>query len=284
MNKHKSFLFNILIFIILQNLILSAQSNKFIDTVYYFKPGIGQNIGQSSDYYPLNIFGPPSPKATPMIPESSPSEILSIGLGGEIIVGFKNSYLIDGDGVDFIIFENAFINPLKNKVFAEPASVSVSEDGINFIEFPFDTLTLLGCAGITPTNGGANPFDINKSGGDGFDLSKLGIKKAKYIKIKDISQIIKENPEHPFYDPTISGFDLDAVAGIYVVQEQTSVGSDIDFHKIYSSIKVYNYLGQLICEFSNIALFDLQNKLIQGNYFVVLFNFSETKAIKLCIN
>lgn len=284
MNRFKSLLNCLLFLIILQTISLKAQTNQFIDTVYFFNPGLGQNTGQSSEYFPLNIFGPPSSKASSTIPESSPTEILSLGLDGEIIVGFKNSYLIDGIGVDFIIFENAFINPIKNKVFAEPAVVSVSEDGVNFVEFPFDSLTLDGCAGKTPTNGSANPFKIEVSGGDGFDLEKVGLKKAKYIKIKDISKIIKDNPNHPFYDPTISGFDLDAVAGIYVVPEQTGIQIQNKLNKKYLNICVYNYLGQKIDNFSDISVGELKNKLDKGFYILVLSSPFQVETIKLCID
>lgn len=284
MNNFKLMIFIVLTLIILQQFLSIAQTNKFIDTVYFFKAGTGQNIGQSPDFFPKNIYGPPSAKATSSIPESSPEEILSLGMGGEIIVGFRNGYLIDGDGVDFIVFENAFINPINKKIFAEPAVISVSEDGVNYLEFPFDSTNLVGCAGVTPTNGAANPFDINQSGGDGFDLAQVGLKKAKYIKIKDISQMIKDNPNHPFYDPTISGFDLDAVAGIYVLEEQASVQTNFETTQKYLQIQVYNFLGQKVGEFSNISVFELQNKLFKGNYIVILSSMLELKTIKLCVN
>lgn len=183
-----------------------------IDTVYSFFPGEGQNNGQDSEYYPMNIFGLPYPGATENTPVKSPEHVLSIGLGGEITVGFKNYIIIDKAGTDFIIFENSFLNPVNEKYFAEPAIVSVSCDGVNFIQFDFDSLTLEGCAGVMPTFG--NPAKPETCGGDKFDLSNIGIDSISHIKIKDISRFILDNPEHPFYDAIISGFDLDAVVGI----------------------------------------------------------------------
>ena len=188
-----------------------------IDTVYSFIPGTGQNSGQDSLYFPQNIFGNPDKRATKVTPANDPNQILSLGLGGEIIVGFKNYFIVNGEGSDFIIFENAFVNPLNGKVFAEPGRVSVSKDEINYIDFPFDSLTLQGCAGITPTFWNKK-YPLN-SGGDKFDLNDIGLDTINYIKIKDISQMLLDNPEHPFYDVTISGFDLDAVIGINYVKK-----------------------------------------------------------------
>lgn len=197
-----------------------------IDTVLYFKPGKGQNVGQDSAYFPMNIFNLPDSSASEYVGSSSPNNICSLGLGGEIVVGFKNYYIVDGEGADFTIFENAFINPITKRVFAEPGIVSISEDGINFAEFPFDSLSLEGCAGTRPTNGRANPFDPSISGGNPFDLEKIGMKKARFIKIKDFSEYVLGNKSHPFYDPTISGFDLDAVAGIHL--KPITSGSDME--------------------------------------------------------
>lgn len=260
-----------------------AQNNRFIDTVYHFQPGEGQNSGQSTEYFPKNIFGPPSKNATETIPESSPSEVLSIGMGGEIIVGFKDSYLVDGPGIDFIIFENVFLNPINQKLFAEPALVSVSEDGIKFIEFPFDSLTLEGCAGTKPTSGKANPFDYPHSGGNGFDIATLGLTKIKYIKIKDITEMILQNTSHPFYDPTLSGFDLDAIAGLYVVDEHTLVSDNQNSTISQCNITAYDYLGNKIVSFENISEPELFQALDKGCYFLVIQSNSVIHYKRICL-
>jgi len=189
----------------------------FIDTVYSFVPGSGQNAGQSTEYFPNNIFGAPSGNASWTIPESRPEELCSIGIGGEIIVGIINGVIRNGEGVDFVIFENAFQRLIDNKIFAEPAIVSVSQDGVNFITFPYNEWTLEGMAGKTPTNGQISPFDYPNCGGDGFDLSNLGLDYITHIKIKDVSLIVSINETHPYYQPQflVSGFDLDAVSIIY---------------------------------------------------------------------
>lgn len=194
-----------------------------IDTVFLFIPGKGQNIGQDSIYFPNNIFNLPRKEVSDKVPESNPENICSLGLGGEIIVGWKNYELVDFDGYDFTIFENAFVNPVTKNVFAEPATVSVSEDGVNFVSFPFNFATLEGCAGTKPTNGSANPFDPNESGGNSFDLSSIGISKIRFIKIKDICDSLIADQNHPFYTPIISGFDLDCVVGLHLVPIHTNV-------------------------------------------------------------
>lgn len=274
----------VLTFIILNYTTVYAQKNGFIDTVYSFNPGSGQNTGQSPEYFPLNIFGPPSQNASNSIPESNPSEILSLGFGGEIVVGFKNSYIYDGDGIDFIIFENAFVNPINKKIFAEPANVSVSEDGINYISFPFDSLTLEGCAGTKPTIGNQDPFDYNVSGGNGFDLSILGLKKAKYIKIRDISHFILENEKHPFYDPTISGFDLDAVAGIYVFDETNYINDFFNSQNKYEKLIIYNYLGSKIASYEHQSINEVKNLLESGCYLIETYSSYNIQLTKICVD
>ena len=87
-----------------------------IDTVINFSPGSGQSTGQSQEYYPLNIFGLPSDKANENVPENSPYEILSLGLGGKIIVSFKDYSIVDLEGADFIIFENVFCNLNRDEI------------------------------------------------------------------------------------------------------------------------------------------------------------------------
>lgn len=224
-----------LLLLIINNILLAE--GIFINTVISFNPGSGQNIGQSKDYFPQNIFGPPSRIASESVPESSPDNILSIGLGGEIIVA-NNQYIIkDGIGPDFTIFENAFINPINGKVFAEPATVSVSQDGIKWYDFPYEYSSLKGCAGMTPTNGSEDFNNPTISGGDQFDLSDIGLSYIRYIKIKDITEIILEDKNHYYYDPILSGFDLDAI--VYLNYEYQEILS-VEVEKYYDYFNISN--------------------------------------------
>lgn len=206
-----------------------------IDTVYSFTAGKGQNAGQSDEYYPENIFGFPSGKASYQIPEQNPEELLSLGFEGEIIVGFRDYKIVDHEGPDFIIFENAFENPVTGNLFVEPAKIAVSNDGINFREFQYDPETLVGCAGISPTIGNGNPCDPSSIGGDAFDLADIKIDSVTHIKITDISYMLKENPSHQYYDPIITGFDLDAVVGLHLIDRTLEVKEEKNAVIIYET-------------------------------------------------
>jgi hypothetical protein len=144
--------------------------------------------------------------------------VLSLGSGGEIVLGFGERGIADGPGPDFVVFENAFWpGGDASQVFAELGEVSVSEDGKSWQTFACDTQGdghggYPGCAGFTPTLVyDANklvPLEPEKSGGDAFDLADLGIRHARFVKIRDLKTM----------DPggTTSGFDLDAVCAIHV--------------------------------------------------------------------
>ena len=136
-NKKIIILVSVLLTFSVNQLLSQLVPGRGIDTVYSFKPGKGQNSGQGSEYYPQNIFGFPDTSASETFQASDPAQVLSIGLGGEIIVGFKGLEIVNGPGPDFTIFENAFLNPVTNKIFAEPAKIAVSDDGIKYYEFHF---------------------------------------------------------------------------------------------------------------------------------------------------
>jgi len=251
----------LLLLIISVNFAFSQYSIKSIDTVYNFTPGEGQNFGQSNEYYPQNIFGFPDTNATIQVPSANEYQILSLGFGGEIVLGIKNTKIINGNGIDFTIFENVFLNPALTKYFVEPAKVAVSQDGINFIEFPFDSTTLIGCAGTLPTQGKVNPFIPENCGGNVFDLNDLNLDYITYIKITDISKMVFDNPTHQYYDVTISGFDLDAVVAWFTEDINSSVG-ELNFS---NSIKVYSDYIEILAkinEFSSVCIYNLLGNIV----------------------
>lgn len=259
-----------------------------IDNVFSFTPGSGQNIGQSEEYFPENIFGLPSRNASQDFGESSPEEVLSLGLNGEIIVEFSNFSIIDGDGPDFTVFENAFKNPFNNLTYAEPAIISVSNNGVDFFEFPYDSTTLKGMAGVTPTNGKQDPFKPDLSGGDSFDLADVGIEKIRYIKIKDATEIIKNNPNHPYYDVTLTGFDLDAIVGLNYESIPASLKQNDFSIELYQNeiispipidINVVNYSGEVVEVRRNQNKYDLKF-LPTGAYIIVCSTSNKKKLIK----
>lgn len=226
-----------------------------MDTVIAFQPGSGQNTGQSPLFFPANVLRGPAAEANDTVPSLDSREICSIGLGGAIVLGLKNHVVVDGPGVDIIVFENAFIGPLK-KVFAEPAQVSVSKEGTTWVSFPFDSLTLEGCAGRTPTIGG-DPFAWPNCGGDGFDLATVGVDSVRYVRIQDVTSNLKSNSQHPYYDPSLTGFDLDVIT----VPHATLVATNTDLRveprttNVLASVvngngmvRVYNVYGTLLHE------------------------------------
>ncbi len=193
-----------------------------IDTVFAFEAGEGTDFGQGAEYFPLNVFGMPSAAARPDVPAATPEEVVSLGFEGMIIVGNTSQAIADRPGPDFVIFENAFEFGF-NRIYAEPGQVSVSQFGEVWHDFPCDAASLAGCAGTVPSTGDYEPFDAQRAGGNAFDLADLGLEWARYIRIRDVSRAVRDNSDHAFYDPTINGFELDAIVIINPIDLATDV-------------------------------------------------------------
>jgi hypothetical protein len=141
-------------------------------------------------------------------------DVLSLGDGGEIVLGFDVA-IVDEPGADFVVFENSF-EPSGDptSVVAEPAEVAVSEDGTTWTAFPCTATTYPygSCAGWHPVYATAespiDPRDPAKAGGDAFDLGSIGVKRARFVRIRDM------NGKFPAASPT-AGFDLDGVAVLH---------------------------------------------------------------------
>lgn len=177
--------------------------------VLYFTPGPGAGHGQET--FPEVVFGGP----TGVDAHHQSLDVLSLGRGGEIALGFDGGSIVDGDGPDFIVFENAFLVGTSNDpaiVFKELGEVSVSVDGVSWKTFPCqsDAYPYTGCAGWNPVlanaKNGISPTDPERAGGDPFDLADVGMKTARFVKIRDISSYGGNGD---------AGFDLDAVAVIH---------------------------------------------------------------------
>ncbi len=178
----------------------------FAQTVEFVSYGPGAGFGQSS--MPDVIKGPPRGAGE----LSGSLHVLSLGKGGSITIDLGNCPAVDKEGIDFIVFENAFLiggNPLAP--YAELGIVSASADGVNYFEFSCDSVSpppYTGCAGWHPiySNPGndIDPFDPAVAGGEGYDLTDIGLTKARYIKITDAGTTGSSG--------TTAGFDLDAVA------------------------------------------------------------------------
>jgi hypothetical protein len=191
-----------------------------VQEVMSVRYGVGAGHGQSA--MPAVVQGGPHGAGRRA---GSTSDVLSLGRGGEIVVGFGDYDVVDGPGPDLIVFENAF-EAAPYSPYAEPAFVGLSATGTadaNFIDFPCDPSQAqgdpqrhvwphAGCAGVRPVEANmltncVSPVDPQTAGGDAFDLADLGLQRARYLRIRDaeVSSCAK---------PTC-GFDLDAVVLIH---------------------------------------------------------------------
>lgn len=114
---------------------------------------------------------------------------------GYVILRWSDRKVTNGDGFDFVVFENPYIytSSSTGERFMEQIVVSLSIDGTNWVEFPHEytypnwsTLDSdeqysdlpqywTGFAGVKPVlyNEDDNKVDIEDAGGDQFDLDDL---------------------------------------------------------------------------------------------------------------
>jgi hypothetical protein len=159
------------------------------------------------------------------------------------VLRFDDNVIVNGDGVDFTVFENSFLvqgaGSITQPPFAEPGRVSVSQDGSNWLPFacPYDDSDAgpywPGCAGIYPVFSDGTisqphasiPTDVPiedlvgvsiltfesppGSGGDSFDLADVGLAWARYVRI-EAAPFVTTIP-----GPTNAAFDIDTVAAVH---------------------------------------------------------------------
>lgn len=189
------------------------RADRFVTEVVEFAPGPCAGFGAAQ--MPGVIEGPPEGAGT----LQGSFDVVSLGTGGEIVLGFGDNAIVDGPGVDFIVFENAFYaSGDPGQIASDLAEVSVSEDGESWTAFPcapqasasppFGT-----CAGWRPvlasSANGRSPFDPVSAGGDPFDLASVGVARARFVRIRDAAQTACPDQGAR---PTNYGFDLDAIA------------------------------------------------------------------------
>ncbi|MFP2956893.1 cell surface protein [Myxococcus sp. 1LA] len=188
--------------------------DPYADEVVLFEPGDSAGFGQ--DRFPDVVLGPPSGLGS----DNGSLDVLSLGRGGKIELRFTDIAVVDGPGVDLLVFENAFLVP-GGTTYSERGIVSVSDDGVTWHEFPCATTDAAGgypgCAGVTPVYAnpanGISATDPAVAGGDGFDLATVGLSRARYVRIVDAG--------NNRYGGTSGGFDLDAVAVVNGVSLQS---------------------------------------------------------------
>jgi len=188
------------------------QPAPYAESIVSFEPG--ESAGYNQMKLPDIVLGPPQVKN-----DGVPSlDVLSLGSGGEIVLGFGEQVIVDGPGPDLVVFENPFWpGGDESQVFAELGEVSVSEDGETWQTFACDTVGdgaghYPGCAGFTPAlkydAAALVPLDPAQTGGDAFDLAELGVARARFVKIRDLMTLAPAGIS--------SGFDLDAVGLVNV--------------------------------------------------------------------
>ncbi|MFV8749257.1 cell surface protein [Nannocystaceae bacterium ST9] len=178
-------------------------SDPFADEVVAFEPAEGSYFGH--ERMPEVVLGGPGGSL----------DVASLGCEGEIVVRFDEPGIVDGPGVDLIVFENPFAES-----FPEPGEVSVSEDGETWWVFACDPESGQGCAGVTPTGALGNPTDPDRAGGDGFDLATLaeGPAQVWFVRVRDRSREHWQPLGMNWCDPGQAGsggFDLDALAAVH---------------------------------------------------------------------
>lgn len=227
--------------------VFEASGDPYADGVVAFVPGASGGFGQSA--LPGVVLGPPLGAGA----FGGSLDVLSLGASGRIDLSFTDNVLVNGPGVDFTVFENAFLTlaafSLTGNPFAEPAQVSVSQDGVVWHSFPCAMTTPpfhAGCAGVYPVlANAANPAAPHASvpsttpiqdlvgvsvfgfvlpagsGGDSFDLSVVGLGWARYVRIE--ASPVATGPE----GPDNARFDLDAVSAVHSAPAADANGNGV---------------------------------------------------------
>ena len=182
----------------------------YASEVVEFSPGAG--AGHGAEEMPGVVLGPPESDGQ----TKGSLDVVSLGAEGTIVLGFGDRAIVDGEGADFIVFENAFyVGGESGRVWAEVGEVSVSRDGEEWRSFECRPEAggenrYPGCAGWHPTRdydpAKVQPLEPALTGGDPFDLSEVGLEKARWVRITDVSK--KGGAPS-------AGFDLDAVGIVH---------------------------------------------------------------------
>jgi len=221
-----------------------AAAEPFVDRVVTYTVGTGGGAGESA--LPGVVLGPPRGGGA----FQGSTDTFSLGLGGSIVLEFTDNVVVDGPGPDFTVFENPFLvrGTTTGPPYAEPGTVSVSADGVHWATFacaldqpPYYP----GCAGVYPVFANAAdpsapsplvptttpiqdlvgvPVDSFTpppgSGGDSFDLAAVGIHAIRFVRIDGGPIELRLGG--------LSGFDLDAIAGVHSIDTAGLVDTDGD--------------------------------------------------------
>ena len=201
--------------------------------------------------------------------QGTSSDIVCLGRGGEITFTF-DTLIVNGEGADFVCFENAL-----SHTFLELGWVEVSMDGVYFERFPNRSLTesLVGAFDdIDPTRIHGYCSKYRQGYGTPFNLDSVSLDTIQYVRFIDIvgNGNALDTDGNIIYDPYATtgsaGLDIDAVGVIHAgtLHEGIEEISSKDF-KIYpnpakdnlqliinneqvdiQTIEIYNIAGRLV--------------------------------------
>ena len=246
--------------------------------------------------------------------KSGVNGVVSLGDGGAAILTFS-SPIINGNGPDFAVFENAF-----NNTFLELAHVEVSSDGINYFRFESSSLSQINSQIMNEVNTTeiqnlagkyraqfGTPFDLE----DMIGITNLDVNNVTHVKIIDAIGSI--NQSYASYDsqgniindpfPTpyeTGGFDLDAIG---VIHSYVGIKESVNTFKVFPNPAkekvtiIFDNLSdktiQLI-DLNGVIVFQLKSKSNQidldlfryskGVYILKLIEGKNIKIQKLLIN
>jgi len=205
---------------------MEGGASRFITEVLSFDEGTCAGFcGSYTSETPGNVLatvaGPPIGGGA----GAGSEDVVSLGGGGSIVVGFGPNAIVDGPGIDFVVFENPF--DYGSSRYVEPGEVSVSDDGVTWTAFPCTDTTqampdggwgATQCAGMNlvysnPYTNKVSPFDLQHAGGDQYDLATIGVAHARFVRIRNI--VASEDCPEAGMRPDKNGFDLDAIAIIH---------------------------------------------------------------------
>ena len=160
-------------------------------------------------------------------------DVFVVGEGNYVVFEWKGKKVVNSKGDDIKVFENGFyIAGTKNRMALDLGTVEVSKDGENWISFPVSydetqfknsNIGKTGFVGTTPvylnmesSNEMINDPSLEEAGGDGFDLSEIGLEEGDYIKYV---KVIDGGSAYPDGQIASNGIDIDGVCAFYWVNE-----------------------------------------------------------------
>lgn len=150
----------------------AGDSDPWADAVLSYDPGTGHSPGYDT---PSVALGPPARMSgetfggscvTPFNPAYEPDEIVSIGVGGSLVVVFAQPVMDDPGnpfGIDLLVFGNSFFSDaawpqgMVAGLIADGGTIEISDGGVQWFEVPG-----IEADGLYPTMGftDAGPYDI----------------------------------------------------------------------------------------------------------------------------